>query len=240
MKRILLNLAYFVVLSVVCGTISMVVGKAVQSSKTPPEDINAIAYQYLVASTQSSDLQATKLYAEQARQMATDKELQTLADIHARSAALSLNLGRTTREESKSLTGFIKSSIALNGSVSAWLDALGLAWDDFTKDPEKLSASVNNRYQQYFQQIKRAKLSGENASAYTFIALAIVAMLIRKPVLNRISKHSFASPPSQASGKIDEPLIACPECGARNRNKILSAGQKLVCGQCKTVLLNVS
>ncbi len=54
------------------------------------------------------------------------------------------------------------------------------------------------------------------------------------------TRSSVSAVPNTAPVTTTESLTVCPKCGAKNRNKVLAAGQKLVCGQCKTVLHSVS
>lgn len=248
MKRFFKNLAYFAVALLITSFVSYCFGWISRNANMPPPNSNIQAYQYLAAASNSQDVRTMKAYSDMALQNTTDPDIKFMADLMSRMANQKLAAGISEKSEGNSFTGVLKSMNAQMKDPFLWLQALGITFDTFTNDTQKMTNDINERYQAYFQQIIRANEAGFKTGFYTFLALSVCFIFGRKTILNKLlpdplPSHSGSFTPPKAEPerlKIEEPYVTCPNCQARNRNRILSSGQKLVCGQCKTVLLSVS
>jgi hypothetical protein len=167
--------------------------------------------------------------AAQASQLASDPDLKKVADYISRDAALHLKAGVTTFPEANSFTGGIKAIAASLSNPGLSLESTGMLVESIFIDPKKLIVQVNARYQPLLNEDRKAKLWSNQLLVASLIFGLFVAWDRRPRLLEPETTTTLSSVP-------ESNLIVCPSCGSRNRNKSLDPGQKLVCGQCKTVL----
>jgi len=207
----------------------------------PAEDINATAYQYFCSARSVTDLQQAKANADYAQQLANDPQLKLLSGLLARSTDIMLSSGIKARNEAQGFTAALRVAVAQGKDPFLLLQGLGVSWDQFWNDPDKVEKEVDARYVPYFNQIQQANQSAGTTMLFSFLIVLATSFAVRVQLLNKISAYLAkrnSAPIIEAQPEAS--LVTCPGCGARNRNKILTSGQKLVCGQCKTVLLSVS
>lgn len=250
MKQFLQKLAYYTIALLISSLVGYLLGMVVRSTKMPPPDPNIPAYQYLSYACNSQDIRTIKAYADAALQNTTDPDIRFMADLMSRKANQLLQSGISQQSEGQTFTAVLKQTYAQLNDPFLYFQGLGIAWDELTNDTKKVIETLNARYQPYFGQIQQANTAGGGTFIISSIALFVCLHLGRKSILNKLFpqpaqqtppySHYKAPQPEPEKPKVEEPTITCPNCQARNRNRILSSGQKLVCGQCKTVLLSVS
>lgn len=232
------RLKYFTVSIIIC-LISVKAASLLTYHVLKPAETNDLqAYQLICQGNQSQELADLQIYSTQAAQIATDKELKKLADFISRISTAVLNNGVTKKAETTSLTGFIKVATSMGINPSAFLEGAALTIEGLLVDYEKIGQQVDARYQPLLRKQQEASKWSMMVFLYG-LAFGLFVVWDRRPKASTATSQSSPSPSDNQPTK-ESPIIVCPACGGRNRSQPLSTGQKLVCGQCKAVLLSVS
>lgn len=226
------RLKYFAISILICLLIVKALSLLTYQLFKPTFTNDLQAYQLLCQGTQSPELADLQIYSTQAAQLATDADLKKLADFTSRVSAAVLNNGATKKSETTSMTGFIKLVSSMGINPSALLNSASLTIEGLLIDYDKIGREVDARYQPLLKKDVDAKVWSIGVFWYGLL-FGLYVVWHQRP----LPQTQVAKPKSPTESTAE--LIQCPSCGSRNRNHPLAAGQKLVCGQCKTVLLSV-
>lgn len=238
---------HILVAATVCLLAAFTAGKVTNWFLAPSIDRNLACYLQLRSAVGSKDWAVLKAAADQVWGTTTDKQLQDLAALYSEGASLMMDMGVRTFQESDSISGHIKAFLLGLRRPDKGVEAIGLLIKKWMTDPAEIAKQIEVRYNWVFAASVKADRYSTTAFWLTLFAFGLLSWQIihhehssgvgLQSTVIETALSGSARHPQVAS---ESPIVECSKCGAKNRSRNLKSGQKMVCGNCKTVLSSAS